>query len=138
MLNDTWSFLYPNNKICHVWARPWAILLSSRGTKENLKSLNLCACTKDPEMMLEILDGGVVEPRRKWKTISESPSKIAVLIPIFQANHIITPIPTSLRFSKITPSTLTLYHGGWGRDHLTEDTGCVGLTLKLTTWNSSK
>ena len=68
----------------------------SQGTKENLHSLNLLACNKDLEIILKMLEGGVAEPTREWKITYESPSKIAALIPISQANLIPSSIVLAL------------------------------------------
>ena len=65
--------------------------------QKKFESLNLKACNKDLEIMVEMLDRGVVELRREWKTTNESPSKIVVLIPISQPNY----IPSSITLTSV-------------------------------------
>ena len=54
-----------SDKVLACWANPCATLLLLRGTTENIHSLNLVACSKDPKIKLQILEGGVTEPMRE-------------------------------------------------------------------------
>ena len=87
-----------SGKVLACWANPCATLLPHSGTTKNKHSLNLVAWTKDPEIKLQILAGGVTKPVRELWTTNESPSKIAELIPWSQANS----IPSSIALASIS------------------------------------
>ena len=70
-----------SDKCLAYWANSWASLLPVLRVKEKLHSSNCDAWVSDPEIILEMLAGGMAEPVNACN--KESPSCVCVYIYIY-------------------------------------------------------